>query len=738
MPVPTLEQSNQLLDKKEFGIADLVKEVHMAIGEKEGICAGMVLLIVASSLSKELADLVSGCQGPAEHKCLVLSEDEHMVSSSTGFPVLVNKVEADRIELVTPLGKCDKVLHNDNSSLRLLHRPVGVVGRPLCAERCREVVAISSPSPGFEGQVFEQEGYDEVYSAVPEGIKHLLRTSIDWSNAMPSLVRRWLWLPLASFFFAFSCSRWPVPGAYPAALACCLRFSRANRPRHLVVLVVSAFVGLLCSLWGISGKEGLPAQLGVAAVVTLVVMAPVAADRALMELGLSDDVHVATFGLLVAVCSHFTTLVSPFGVIAIPGTEFLWRNSLAQLLSVTGVFGAYFFNGWTAAVLSGVLLGRLGALPGPWTGSLSSRKHLAVWGLFLFCLYFSTGLTAVLAPTNGDGAPAYVRVGGVVMSGPEDYATERWLEAIYAATDAAASAGARVVVWSEWSVRVDTYAGDALDAAACDSGLCRLLARVRAVAARHGAYVLPCFIADEYALPGGQRAGNRLVRSRNVEFLVGPDGRTVFQYTKAHLVLGWEDQQEPGEENLPVADTPYGRIGAVICMDLAFPQYIAQAGRKRADLLLAPSADWPAIYKWATYTFALRAAESGATLVRVDTHGRSIVADPYGNVLFEDSCAAQLPHYFEHAGTETECGLFENKTCEKDPYFWVKDVPTRSRRATLYPWLLDVHAYVGYIAVALLVVFACATHRIPESRRVPLVASLLRDDEGPRREPLID
>eukprot|EP00727_Mastigamoeba_balamuthi_P002222 m51a1_g11998 hypothetical protein (527) ;mRNA; r:21-3171 len=110
MPVPALEQSKLLSDKKGFGIADLVKEAHTAIGEKEGVCAGMVLLVVASNLSKELADLVSGCQGPAEHKCLVLSEGEHVVSSSTGFPVLVSKAGADRIGLVTPLGKCEAAL----------------------------------------------------------------------------------------------------------------------------------------------------------------------------------------------------------------------------------------------------------------------------------------------------------------------------------------------------------------------------------------------------------------------------------------------------------------------------------------------------------------------------------------------------------------------------------------------------------------------------------------------------
>eukprot|EP00727_Mastigamoeba_balamuthi_P005821 m51a1_g1859 hypothetical protein (559) ;mRNA; r:623117-625256 len=548
-----------------------------------------------------------------------------------------------------------------------------------------------------------------------------------------SSLLRLAWLPLSAALFALSSSRYPVPGAYTAALACCLRYSRSHRFWHVLLAAAAAFVGLFVALYGIIGAPGFFHQFLVPTLVTTLVMVPVVLDRALMSAGLKDDAHIVVFALLVAVFSHAAAMLSPYGTIAVPGTEFMWRSSLAQLLSVTGVFGAYFVNAWTAALIAAALAAYVG--PQSARRSVNLKGHFAVWALFISCLYVFSGAAYVFAPTNrAADAPAYVRVAGVIIPGPQDYATERWRESIYATTDAAAAAGARVVVWSEWGLRVDTYTGDALNLTACDSGLCDLLARVAAVAVRRQAYVVPSFIADEYTLPGGPEvAGNRRVRSLNNAFVVDPRGEVVLRYTKAHPVMGIEDDIEAGPAVVPTVDTPYGRIAVVICMDLSFPRFLAQAGRQRADLVVAPSEDWPVIYRWTTYLFSLRAAETGATVVRVDNHGRSIVADPYGNVLFEDN-------YYEHRGEAAPCRLADNATCEKGPYFFVKDVPANARRAALYPWLFEAHAYVAYVAVALLVVLACVLRKCREMGlgRAPIVAALFRyEGRSLQHQPLI-
>eukprot|EP00727_Mastigamoeba_balamuthi_P005823 m51a1_g1860 hypothetical protein (563) ;mRNA; f:625904-628297 len=542
----------------------------------------------------------------------------------------------------------------------------------------------------------------------------------DLSARATALLRRYVWLPLAFAFFALCSSRFPVPAAYAAGLACCLRYARANRPWHLAPLFVASLGGFWISSHGTTGfsERG---QFVVALLITIVVYAPVVVDRVLMGAGLRGGAQIISFALLVASFSHLATLLSPFGVIGIPGTEFLWRSSLAQLVCVTGVIGGYFINGWTAALVSAALLTKIGSHT--FRGDVV-KKNFAWWAATMFCLYLFSGMAYVFAPINGAESPQYVTVGGVIVPGPEGYALPQWMDKVYGATDAAAAAGARVIAWSEWGVRVDTYAGDKLDYAACDSGLCDLLARVRAIAMRRGAYVLPSFITDEYAAPGGPAvAGNKLLRTENNAFMVGPDGEVLFRYSKVHLVMGWEDDIEAGRDFIPTVDTPYGRIGAVICMDMVFPQYLAQAGRKNVDILLGPSEDWPDVYKFASYTFTLRAPENGMTVVRVDNLGRSLIVDPYGNVLFEDN-------FYAHEDAESACGMPDNRTCRKAPYFFTKAVPGKAHRATLYPWLFDVHAYVVYTIAVFLAVLAWINYRYRDmlDSRPPILVSMFRSE----------
>lgn len=78
---------------------------------------------------------------------------------------------------------------------------------------------------------------------------------------------------------------------------------------------------------------------------------------------------------------------------------------------------------------------------------------------------------------------------------------------------------------------------------------------------------------------------------RNAAVLVGPDG-LVGTYRKTHLpYLGIDRFAVPGDE-LPVFETPIGRIGIEICYDLRFPEVTRSLALAGADIVALPT-NWP-------------------------------------------------------------------------------------------------------------------------------------------------
>jgi predicted amidohydrolase len=80
--------------------------------------------------------------------------------------------------------------------------------------------------------------------------------------------------------------------------------------------------------------------------------------------------------------------------------------------------------------------------------------------------------------------------------------------------------------------------------------------------------------------------------NKNMFTLFDPRGQIAFEYQKAHPVIMVETDTIPGPNHLPVADTEYGRMGAAICFDMDFQNFIAQAGDQKVDILLQPSWTW--------------------------------------------------------------------------------------------------------------------------------------------------
>lgn len=136
---------------------------------------------------------------------------------------------------------------------------------------------------------------------------------------------------------------------------------------------------------------------------------------------------------------------------------------------------------------------------------------------------------------------------------------------------------------------------------------------------------------------------------RNTCLVFDPSGKQAARYDKIHLFnldLGHEhyhedDTIEAGDK-VVVLDTPLGRIGLSICYDLRFPELYRAMGE--VDLIVVPSAftDTTGKAHWETLVraraienlcYVLAPAQGGYHLSGRETHGNSMIVDPWGVVL---------------------------------------------------------------------------------------------------------
>jgi predicted amidohydrolase len=129
----------------------------------------------------------------------------------------------------------------------------------------------------------------------------------------------------------------------------------------------------------------------------------------------------------------------------------------------------------------------------------------------------------------------------------------------------------------------------------------------------------------------------------NAAVLVGPQG-LIGTYRKTHLpFLGVDRFVVPGDE-LPVYDTPLGRIGVEICYDLRFPEVTRTLALRGADLVAHPT-NFPLAARIQTELITVaRAAENRVYLLTANRVGKerwgefcgwSQIVDPYGKRLAE-------------------------------------------------------------------------------------------------------
>lgn len=144
-------------------------------------------------------------------------------------------------------------------------------------------------------------------------------------------------------------------------------------------------------------------------------------------------------------------------------------------------------------------------------------------------------------------------------------------------------------------------------------------------------------------------AGNSPDKVRNTCLVYDEHGVQVARYDKIHLFnleLGNESYHEANTiesgNQVVVVDSPFGRIGLAICYDLRFPELFR--AMKDVDIIVLPSAftettgkvHWEVLVRARAIenlAYVIASAQGGYHVNGRETHGNSMVVDPWGRVL---------------------------------------------------------------------------------------------------------
>lgn len=140
--------------------------------------------------------------------------------------------------------------------------------------------------------------------------------------------------------------------------------------------------------------------------------------------------------------------------------------------------------------------------------------------------------------------------------------------------------------------------------------------------------------------------------------LINPQGEQVARYNKIHLFdvtieasneSYTESETISAGEDIVVVDTPFGRLGFAVCYDLRFPELFRAMVEQNMEICAVPSAftsltgkvHWESLLRSRAIenlSFMIAADQGGYHVGGRETHGDSMIVDPWGHVL------NRLPH----------------------------------------------------------------------------------------------
>jgi predicted amidohydrolase len=248
----------------------------------------------------------------------------------------------------------------------------------------------------------------------------------------------------------------------------------------------------------------------------------------------------------------------------------------------------------------------------------------------------TTGAESASRPHEAP-APGVTRVAAVQMaSGPNVAAN---LQEAGHLIDIAAAQGAQLVALPEYFAIMGLRDDDKVRARE-KQGAGPIQDFLAEAARRHRIWIVGGSVPLESALED---------KVRNSSLVYDDTGRLAGRYDKIHLFgfeMGAERYAEartiePGSE-VVVLDTPLGRLGLSVCYDLRFPELYR--AMKDVEIVLVPSAFTETTGKahWETLiraraienlAYVVAPAQGGFHVNGRETHGDSMIVDPWGVVL---------------------------------------------------------------------------------------------------------
>ena len=121
---------------------------------------------------------------------------------------------------------------------------------------------------------------------------------------------------------------------------------------------------------------------------------------------------------------------------------------------------------------------------------------------------------------------------------------------------------------------------------------------------------------------------------RNEAVMLSPSGEFLPVYGKDH-------ESSPGEPPIvtagtyPVYDTPFGRVGTIICNDVMYTDSSRNLVRNGAQLITVPTMETiaPGFHWEVGIQAVLRAVENRVATVKADVAYSAMIVDPYGRML---------------------------------------------------------------------------------------------------------
>ena len=476
----------------------------------------------------------------------------------------------------------------------------------------------------------------------------------------------WFWLAMLVPSLVFSNGRWQLAIA-ALATPFFARLFLLSQPvvRGLLILLPLQIGAYLVMWWEVIPAPGVLYYI-IAAAYGLCYFLPFVVDRitSIRIAGFASTLVLPVSWYLVEILVQVFT---PYGSWSSAGYTQMGHGLFTPLAAWVGVAGVAFATIWVSSVAAWMVTTTTPArsrvlVSALWAGSMLVVVLLARTPLVNDSPDASAVSVAGITPSN----EATLRVSRAVQATREKGGFDREIlvrlesvaselnDDLFMRSRDAAQNGARLIVWSETAGRT------------LDSHEDRLIARGQEFARDAGVYL---FMGLGVLHPGSQPP------LENKVIAIAPSGEIAWQYQKARPIVGSEAPfLPPGHNDLATLDTPFGRIGLVICHDLDFADFVAQAGRKEVDLLLAPSADWPVIADLHARMGVMRAVENGVWLLRPAHDGLSVIASPEGHVT----------HSAYDAVLETR--------------IFVGEIPVL-RVHTVYP---HVRSYLPFVATALI------------------------------------